>query len=91
MYGGGVALLIHHSIPVTEITLPEVCRNVELVCVDINIYGAQYRVIVYYRRPYFQTDDISYFELSTQCLSDLLQHIRKSIIIMGDFNLPDMD
>jgi hypothetical protein len=72
MYGGGVASLIHHSLPVTEITLPEVYRNVELVCVDINICGAQYCAIVYYRRPYFQTDDINYFELSTQCLSNLL-------------------
>ena len=91
MFGGGVALLVHHSLFATEVILSEVYRNIEIVCVNIVMYGFEYLVIVYYRPPYFQQDDVAYCELSIQCFSDLIQRSSMHVILMGDFNLPDMD
>jgi Endonuclease-reverse transcriptase len=74
----------------TEVILSEVYRNIEIVCVNIVMYGVQYLVIVYYWPPYFLQDDVAYCESSIQWFSDLIQRSSMHVILMGDFNLPDM-
>jgi hypothetical protein len=63
MFGGGASLLVHHSLFV-EVALSGV------ICADIKISGVQYHVILCHRSPYYLQDDVTYFELSMQALSD---------------------
>lgn len=90
-FGGGVALLVHQDLFATEVKLSDQYSSVELICVDITMYSIKYRTIMYYRRPYFLQEDVDYFELSMKCLTELVQKSPKPVILMGDFNLPDVD
>ena len=63
----------------------------ELTCVDIAMYNVKYHVLMCYRRQYFLQEDVNYFELSMLCLTELVQKSPHHIILMGDFNLPDVD
>ena len=89
--GGGVALLIRNDICAASVPLRSALDiDMELTCADITINGLTYRTVVYYRPPHYSNEDFAYFRSSLQCLQELSESMSPTILL-GDFNLPDMD
>jgi len=65
-------------------------HHLELVCVDLDLYGISYRIIGYYRNGGFTTSAIDYMDASVRCFQKLCS-TAKTVMILGDFNLPDCD
>jgi hypothetical protein len=88
--GGGVALIIKNEISATRVYLASAYASLELICADIVINSMTYRTVVYYRPPYYTPADLVYLSNSQQCLSELSETM-PNMILLGDFNLPDVD
>ena len=88
--GGGVALFLHKSLNYNVVTVPNDFADIELVCVDILCTDQPCRVIAYYRQPGFGVDAVDYVFKSIQCFQKLCA-TSKHVVILGDFNLPDLD
>ena len=80
--GGGVLLAVHDSIPTTAIFSPS---ELEIVAIKIH-YRINFTLCVVYSPP---CADLTYFSSLLTFLSDLSNNER--VIILGDFNLPDID
>ena len=87
--GGGVCLFLHNSIQYNEVNIATEFNSIEVVCVDVKFASVCYRVICYYRSPGCGKDDIDYALLSCKLLRKLCS-TEKHILLLGDFNLPDI-
>lgn len=72
-----------------KIVTPGVCyANCEVLCLDLNYRSDLFRFILVYRSPSFS--DISSITCLTECLNSLIVS-NQIVILLGDFNLPDID
>ena len=85
--GGGVLLLIRSCISFRQICVPGCFSHIELICVDVSLGCAVWRIIGYYRSGGF--DDIAreYAIDTIECLKFLCNG-GETICLLGDFNLP---
>ena len=90
-FGGGVTLLIRNDVTFSKVITCVDYKDVEVCCVDLTFNNNNFRIIVYYRPPYYTPAAEQYFDLSLRCLSSLMHNARSQIILMGDFNLPNVD
>ena len=90
-FGGGVALLVRNDITVSFVDISNEFKGIEVCCVDLLLHTDKFRVIVYYRPPYYTLADEQYLDLSLHCLSSLICDTSSQVILMGDFNLPNVD
>lgn len=79
--GGGVLLALDHTLSSSRIPSP-----IDLELVSVKLSNPSIIICVVYFRP---NSEISYFHHFFQFLSDIVTP-GVSIIIMGDFNLPDI-
>jgi hypothetical protein len=86
--GGGVMLLTQCSIKAREIELKSLIPGCDVLCVDI-VAEIGYRIIICYRPPGYVSigDTILLFEL----VRDLSNDTTKTVLVIGDFNLPGAD
>lgn len=85
--GGGVALCVKGNINYCVEKTCNQYQNVECVCIDVQ---SEYRVIGFYRPPSFSRSDLDYATASVLLLRKLCSTDKK-LILLGDFNLPDID
>lgn len=90
-YGGGVALLFRADIMVKHVEVHSMYEKIELICSDIIINGATFRIILYYRPPHYNLSDLEYLSTSIDCISSLLSACKHNTILLGDFNMPNVD
>ena len=90
-HGGGVALLVHRNYDTNEVLISSQFKNIEIVAADITVHKTKYRVVVFYRPPQYTSDDAEYMRLATYCFRSLMSRNSMRVIIMGDFNLPEVD
>ena len=90
-YGGGVAILIRTDIMVKTVNVPSIYDKLELICTDIAVRGTMFRIIVYYRPPHYNSHDLDYLSASIDCISSLMSSCTHNTILLGDFNLPNVD
>jgi len=90
-YGGGVALLVRNDITVSEVVIPEEYKDLEVCCVDLLLNTDKFRVIVYYRPPYYTSADELYLDRSLRCFTSLMSNATSRVVLVGDFNLPNVD
>jgi len=90
-FGGGVALLVRNDITVSEVIVSNDYNDVEVCCVDLLLDTDNFRVIMYYRPPHYTLADEQYLDLSLRCFSSLMSNASSQVILMGDFNLPNVD
>jgi hypothetical protein len=83
-------LLVRTDLSIVCIEIPTEHNNIELICADITVCGTTFRTIVYYRPPHYLADDVTYLSKSIELLSKLIE-CKHNIILMGDFNLPNID
>jgi len=91
--GGGVLILTNNQqisscIPVD---LPEKYKQLEIICIDLKGPTVSYRIITCYRKPAPDTNTSSLAEtrLMVECLGELCM-FDSSIILVGDFNFPNI-
>ena len=48
-------------------------------------------MILYYRPPHYTLADEEYLDLTLRCLSSLMHNTGSQVILMGNFNLPNVD
>ena len=100
--GGGSCILAMKCGPVkcSRVTLSPYANSLliqsrcELVCLNICYFNSKFRIILVYRPPKSSFPDSSSLLNSSIALSNLLDNlcnIKMSCIILGDFNLPDVD
>jgi hypothetical protein len=86
---GGVAFIVRNDIQAAKIILPLSYSALELLCADIIFNDNSYRCIICYRPPYYEPADLNYLTNSLQCI--LQQCTEYNVLLMGDFNLPQVD
>ena len=86
-----MALLIRRptDIMVNSVEINPIYSTLELICVDIAVNGEMFRIIVYYRPSHYISSDIDY--LSKYCISTLISTYAHNTILMGDFNMSNVD
>ena len=91
--GGGVALLIRSCYSSTEVTLPDMCSGSEIIWVEIELrYHKKLLVSSFYRPPNDHTTaQLESLQLSTESVLSRYKSPNQSLIMGGDFNLPDID
>jgi Endonuclease-reverse transcriptase len=87
---GGVALFVRQSIAVQPVVVSDEFDMVELVCLDMSLYDIDYRVIGFYRSPGHDSESTRYMMTALRCLRKLCA-THRTVVILGDFNLPEMD
>ena len=88
--GGGVALFIRNSLNYSEVKLPTEFGNLEIVCVDVEFDNLSARLIGYYCNGGFGVSAIDYMLNTVKCIKFLCS-TDKTVFLLGDFNLPDID
>ena len=83
-------MFISSKFKAKPIAIPAEFSGIELVCVDISFGYTVFRIIGYYRPPGFDTDDCLYASSSVKALA-FLYSTRHLCMLLGDFNLPDID
>jgi len=76
---------------VSEITTSNIYKDIEFCCVDIMLNRDKFCVILFYHPPHNTLADEQYLDLSLCCLSSLMHNTGSHVILMGDFNLPNVD
>ena len=84
-------MLANRNYDVNEVVISSQYSNIEIVAADINVHKTKYRVVVFYRPPQYTSDDVEYMKLATDCFRSLMSSTFMRVIIMGDFNLPEVD
>jgi len=87
---GGVAIFVRDTAVVHQVAIRGEFNTVEVVCIDVNLYNTVYRVIGFYRPPGLNHDALVYLSASVKCLQALCS-TEKNIVILGDFNFPNID
>jgi len=85
--GGGVAALISADFDFVSVEVPSEFHCLELLCFDLLGPNIKYRIILWYRAP---CSDLANLKLFTAAF-DFLSRTDASIILAGDFNLPNID
>ncbi len=89
--GGGVCFLIHSSISVSPMKLPEKYRNLEVVIVDLVSSDSKQRVVCVYRPPgRLRETEIAEAKLLSECMN-LVSDAACPVTVVGDLNLPNLD
>ncbi|XP_047132453.2 uncharacterized protein LOC124811182 [Hydra vulgaris] len=73
-----------------KVDIPLEFHELEIVCADLYLNGQSFRIIGYYRSGGFDKEAIDYMQSSVKCFS-ILCSTKKNVVILGDFNLPDID
>ena len=87
-HGGGVATLFKRNLRMKEVALPPEFTKTEIMCCDLLMSEKSYRVILGYRPPTGpskETDD-----LFLRCLRVAASTTSNHLIILGDFNIPEI-
>ena len=87
---GGVAIFVRDTAVVHQVAVSGEFNNIEVVCIDVHLYNTVYRVIGFYRPPGLDRDAQAYLSASVKCLQALCS-TEKTTVILGDFNLPNID
>ena len=85
-----MALFVSKKLKVNLISIPADYSSIELLCVDIKFNSISTRIIGYYRPPGFDHSDCVYATVSVDALTYLCD-TQYLIMILGDFNLPQVD
>lgn len=85
--GGGVLMLIRLPIAFETIWSESLADGFELLCCDLKLLQSTLRLIAVYRTP---TASINSTIQMIKAISDLCS-CKAQCVIMGDFNLPDID
>ena len=88
--GGGVTIIIRNNISFRPVTVSVEFKHIEIVCIDFLLLNETCRFIMYYRTCGFSPDAIQYATDSIACLVELC-NIKYRLVLLGDFNLPDID
>lgn len=91
--GGGVCLIVkNESAKVVRVDIANNFQDTDILCIDIVSSYSQIRLIAGYRPPSSDTADdaIQFTKHFIDCLMSLCD-VDSSIIIMGDFNFPNID
>lgn len=88
--GGGVCMLVRKKFKVIPISFNDLYSNVEIVGVTFLEFQPKLDVFVVYRPPKRDDDARQYVQLLVECLlsCEVIHHTR---LIVGDFNLPNID
>ena len=88
--GGGVAILLRKNLKFHLVAAPLNYSHIELLCIDIDHYDTPCRIICYYRPPGLSNLDVEYIDCTVRYFQHLCSTDR-TVVITGDFNLPDVD
>ena len=88
--GGGVIIIIRNNISFRSVTVSVEFKHIELVCINVLLLNETCRFIMYYRSCGFSPDALQYATDSIACLMELC-NIKYRLVLLGDFNLPDID
>ena len=88
--GGGVLCLVNNKWPSFIVPIPEKYRNLDVIAVTILSDLGRLRYITVYRPPEFNALGREYMVVLIECL-EYLCNTRDSVILVGDFNLPNID
>ena len=85
--GGGVAIIFKRHIKVIQINIPERFNFLELLVADLHFENEKYRLVLCYRPPNLNYDDSM---LLFEAISSMCSSTRHTVLLTGDFNLPDI-
>ena len=88
--GGAVCLLISNLFRCIQIPVELDLIGVEIVCVDIYCKHELIRIIVCYRSTSLARASIELNNRLVHCINKL-SHVRHSVLLVGDFNLPHIN
>lgn len=88
--GGGVCVFVANDLIATVIELPPELAHLELLCLDLLVCEAKYRVVCCYRPPYYDMHAQNYVIDLIKCLEALI-NVEHTVLIAGDLNLPNVD
>ena len=88
--GGGVLCLATKSWPSFSVPLPEKFQNLDVIAVTVFTDIGSLRYITVYRPPEFNKLGRETMALLVECL-EYLCNTRDTVILVGDFNLPNID
>jgi len=86
--GGGVAIFVRADILAELVPIDSI--NVDIVAVDLTFDTHKIRIITCYRPPYYTNEDVAYLDSLVTALSKLCLSSQQNIVL-GDFNLPNID
>jgi len=76
---------------VLPVSLHDKYTNLELLGIDFINVRPTLRMFIVYRPPYFDGNALTYARLLTECLTDYSTHGKYMHLIVGDFNLPNIN
>ena len=97
--GGGSIVFVQKRYKRDQVQIPDRCKNLivvsgcDIICFDIYLKFAKYRVILVYRPPVLflpKVEQVHKMQALTQILSSL-SATKDTTFILGDFNLPNID
>lgn len=89
--GGGVAIFVRKDLMAKSVNIKvNNVHDLEIVCVDVQFKSQYIRFITCYRPPAYSAHDVEYLKHLVCAISDLCLKASQ-VIIMGDFNLPNVD
>ena len=88
--GGGTLAIVKNKHSFLQIQLKNKYKNLELACFDLIGEDNKIRFIVCYRPPSFDQEAKTMLKLTLECLEDLFE-IDASVVLVGDWNFPDID
>ena len=88
--GGGVCALINKCHSVSRIQFADKYSVLEIIAFDILDASSVVRVFIVYRPPYYNADAHQYVELLIDCFETYTVK-NGSNVVMGDFNLPNIN
>jgi hypothetical protein len=80
-------MFIRNHLKFSRVLLPQTYEHLEILCVDVFCNNFKQRYICVYRPP---SRDVNYITQLVSCLN-ILCIINYSLIVCGDFNLPNID
>ena len=89
-HAGSVAIFVRSTVAAHQVSVPTEFKHTEIICIDVNLYGLDYRVIGFYRPHGLDNDSYIYLRDSVKCFQHLCS-TDKLVVMLGDFNLPCVD
>jgi hypothetical protein len=85
--GGGVAMLCRKYLKIKIVSLPDRFKQLELLACDLRLNNLAYRLLLCYRSPTLGHDDSC---LLFQAIQQLASETKSTLLLVGDFNLPEI-
>jgi len=89
--GGGVCAFVKRKYSVLPVFLHDKYSDLELLGMDFIDVRPTFQMFIVYRPPYFDGNALSYARLLTECLSNYSTNSKYMHLIVGDFNLPNIN